>query len=359
MGNDELIGLIDEAKREVGLYFENAFKEQHECDNVEDLAHKATAFFIEKLVEDRKVVDGPEEMGSCSKFKYSKVYELKGVVNDPEREKTDLGYKGSDVEESVEVQRGVELEKEEDVMQMLSGQGSSDAVIKSQNDGPWWPRSCDAQLLLPTTSRIRLQYRNLPHGICTLGATNAASPYPPCNGTQPIGGAINYPTGSLEHPLGRALKRMRDITLTYCPTVGGNGHQDMAPRRLSQSCKRSAPESLLKPVGQLFGNRVKGYRFPEAQGRRAPAAGHWKERGRSARDNNGKVSYSDPVPSLPSLDTDTETTDSVWNPPKLMDGCVSMIVRPKKPPQHHTAGHRNPGYDLILRDLIMWALDEV
>nr|GMD90744.1 hypothetical protein Iba_chr14dCG12620 [Ipomoea batatas] len=127
MGNDELVKLIDEAKQEVGLYFENAFKEQHECDNVEDLAHKATAFFIEKLVEDRKVVDGPEEMGSCSKIKYSKVYELKGVVNDPEREKTDLGYKGSDGEESVEVQRGVELEEEEDVIQILSGQGSSDA----------------------------------------------------------------------------------------------------------------------------------------------------------------------------------------------------------------------------------------
>nr|GMD56026.1 hypothetical protein Iba_chr11dCG13650 [Ipomoea batatas] len=130
MGNDELIGLIDEAKREVGLYFENAFKEQHECDNVDDLAHRATAFFIEKLVEDRKVVDGPEEMGSCSKFKYSKVFELKGVVNDPEREKTDLGYKGSDGEESVEVQRGVELEK--DVMQMLSGQGRAPV----QGEGP-------------------------------------------------------------------------------------------------------------------------------------------------------------------------------------------------------------------------------
>nr|GMC66731.1 probable cysteine desulfurase [Ipomoea batatas] len=180
MGNDELIGLIDEAKREVGLYFENAFKEQHECDNVDDLAHRATAFFIEKLVEDRKVVDGPEEMGSCSKFKYSK--ELKGVVNDPEREKTDLGYKGSDGEESVEVQRGVELEKEEEVMQigpymkidMRSGEiDGYDAVFLSPHKflgGPGTPG-------ILMMSKILYQLGSSPPSTCGGGTVDFANPY--------------------------------------------------------------------------------------------------------------------------------------------------------------------------------------
>nr|GMC69158.1 hypothetical protein Iba_chr03aCG4080 [Ipomoea batatas]GMC71769.1 hypothetical protein Iba_chr03bCG5650 [Ipomoea batatas] len=111
----------------------------HKYDKVEDIAHEATAIFIEKVANGSGAEGGgPEVMGSSSKNKYNKggeVHdELHAVVNDSEK----LGGTGSEGEGSMEIQRGVEFEKiggleEKDSMEISSGQGK--AVIESQNVG--------------------------------------------------------------------------------------------------------------------------------------------------------------------------------------------------------------------------------
>nr|GMD77060.1 hypothetical protein Iba_chr13bCG16220 [Ipomoea batatas] len=66
--NEALIKLVDEAKHDVCLFFENAFKGlgQNKYEKVEDLAHEATAIFIEKVAEGSGGCE-PEEKGSSSK----------------------------------------------------------------------------------------------------------------------------------------------------------------------------------------------------------------------------------------------------------------------------------------------------
>nr|GMC65039.1 putative inactive cadmium/zinc-transporting ATPase HMA3 [Ipomoea batatas] len=124
----------------------------HKYENVEDIAHEATAIFIEKVASGFGAEGGGSEvMGSSSKNKYSKGGKEHAVVNDSGK----VGGTGSEGEGSMEIQRGVEFEKirgleEKDSMEISSGQGSSKAVIESQNVGSVdsnkevdGPKTCD------------------------------------------------------------------------------------------------------------------------------------------------------------------------------------------------------------------------
>nr|GMD78493.1 hypothetical protein Iba_chr13cCG13540 [Ipomoea batatas] len=151
--NEELINLVDKAKNEVELFFETAVRELgHKYENVEDIAHEATAIFIEKVASGFGAEGGGSEvMGSSSKNKYSKGGKEHAVVNNSGK----VGGTGSEGEGSMEIQRGVEFEKirgleEKDSMEISSGQGSSKAVIESQNVGSVdsnkevdGPKTCD------------------------------------------------------------------------------------------------------------------------------------------------------------------------------------------------------------------------
>nr|GMD77066.1 uncharacterized protein LOC109150827 [Ipomoea batatas] len=113
--NEALIKLVDEAKHDVCLFFENAFKGlgQNKYEKVEDLAHEATAIFIEKVAKGSGGCE-PEEKGSRAVEQGLDELKNRAVVVEETETKYDARSKGKRSRDTLDLACCLKLLTDED-----------------------------------------------------------------------------------------------------------------------------------------------------------------------------------------------------------------------------------------------------